>query len=246
MLLRRIHPDAGAVTLEEAARAVGLRERAPADRPFVALNMVATVDGRASVGGSTTGMGGPADRALFHALRAEADAVLVGAGTARAERYGRLVRDPAVRSGRAARGLAPDPLLCVVSGRLDLPGDLPFLHEPDQPAVVLTESEDVPAPPAAGALEVVRARPLDLAGALGRLRRRRGVRGVLCEGGPTLNRELLALGLVDVLLLTLAPDLSGAEAPTIVAPGLPEPRSLVLERALEHDGALLLSYAVGA
>jgi riboflavin biosynthesis pyrimidine reductase len=241
---RRIHPEPGETTAGEAVATLGLRDAAPDERPIVAVNMVASVDGRAAVDGGTRGMSGPADRALFHALRAEVDAVLVGAGTARVERYGRLVREPAAREARRARGLAPNPLLCVVSGRLDLPPDLPFLGEPEQPVLVLTESE-AREPEAAGALEVRRSSPLDLAGELERLRRERGVEALLCEGGPTLNAALLARGLVDVLLLTLAPTLTAAAAPAIVAPDPSAGRPLSLLRALEHDGALFLAYGVG-
>ena len=245
MRFRRIHPEPGELSPEEAVRALGLRAAVPAERPLVAVNMVATVDGHASVDGDTRGMSGPADRALFHALRAEADAVLVGAGTARVEPYSRLVREPAARAARRARGLRSDPLLCVVSARLDLPSDLPLLHEPDQGVLVLTESER-PAPPAAGELEVRRSRPLDLGAELRSLRRERGMEVLLCEGGPTLNAALLALGLVDLLLLTLAPTVTATAAPAIVAPDPSAARPLRLLRALENEDALFLAYAVGA
>jgi hypothetical protein len=79
-------------------------------RPRVLLNMVSTLDGRATIGGRSGPIGNRADRELFHALRSVVDAVLVGAGTARAERYGRLVREESVRERRLARGLAAEPL----------------------------------------------------------------------------------------------------------------------------------------
>ena len=82
-------------------------ERAPADRPFVYLNMVATVDGRATIGGRSRALGSDADTLLLTELRALADAVLVGSGTLRAEGYGRLVGRPGADRpagrGRAAR-----------------------------------------------------------------------------------------------------------------------------------------------
>ncbi len=68
------------------------RERAPADRPFVFVNMVSTIDGRAQVRGRTGELGEAADLEMLLELRAVADAVLVGTGTLRAEGYGRLVR----------------------------------------------------------------------------------------------------------------------------------------------------------
>ena len=78
------------------------RERAPADRPFLYLNMVASVDGRASYEGRTQGLGSEADTLLLTELRALADAVLVGTGTIRAEGYGAAGAQP--RAGRPARG----------------------------------------------------------------------------------------------------------------------------------------------
>src|ERR1700693_6019696 len=65
--------------------------RATTVRPYVMLNMVSTVDGRASIDGRSGPLGNRADRELFHALRAAVDGVLVGAGTVRAERYGPIV-----------------------------------------------------------------------------------------------------------------------------------------------------------
>ena len=84
---------------------------------------MATVDGAATVAGRTAPMSDAADRQLFHQLRTRVDAVLVGAGTVRAERYGRLVRDAGRREQRAARGLEPDPLAVVVSRSLALTPD---------------------------------------------------------------------------------------------------------------------------
>ena len=69
--------------------------------------MVSSLDGRAAVAQRSGGLSSAADRALFHGLRAITDAVLVGAGTARSERYGRIIRDPAVASARASSRDAP-------------------------------------------------------------------------------------------------------------------------------------------
>jgi len=71
-----------------------LASLAPSDRPYVVLNMVASVDGRATLDGRSAALGGPADKAVFFELRASVDAVLAGTGTLRAEGYGRLVRKP--------------------------------------------------------------------------------------------------------------------------------------------------------
>src|SRR5689334_9339640 len=115
-------PPGEPATVEQIVESFGLwlRPSEPPARPRVLLNMVSTLDGRASLDGRSGTISGPADRALFHALRAAVDGVLVGAGTVRTERYGRMVRDERTRRLRAERGLTEEPLACVVSGRLVL------------------------------------------------------------------------------------------------------------------------------
>jgi len=245
--LRRLHPDPAAVTAVEALAGLDLAGRAPEHRPYVVVNMVASADGRGALRGRSHGLGGPADRAHFHALRALPDAVLVGAGTARTERYGRLVPDAERREARRAGGRRPDPLAVVVSGRLDLPADLPLLREPAQEVVVLTASRERLAD-AQAPVTYLRAAttPFPLAPPLARLRAEHGVRLLLGEGGPRLNAALLREGLVDELFLTVAPTLVGDPlAPTIVGgSGLAEPTALELVWVLRAEGELLLRYRV--
>ena len=229
-------PDAAAVV-----EALDFGELAHADRPYLVLNMVTTADGRATIAGRSGPIGNEADQDLFHALRTRVDAVMVGAGTLRAERYGRLVRKPERREARARAGLAPDPLAVIVSGRLDLPDDLPLLHEPEQDVLVATFSErELPGPAISylrfndGAVDIRR---------LLAILRGRGVRSVLCEGGPTLNAELLRAGGVDELFHCLAPTLAGEpDAPTMVTGVLHEPADMKLVWLLENDSHLFMRY----
>ncbi len=229
----------------------------PTRRPRVLLNMVCTADGRATLGGRSGPIGDRGDRELFHALRTAVDAVLVGAGTIRAERYRRLVRVQAHRQLRRERGLAEEPLACIVSAKLELGTDIPLLADPAARIAILTPSpagelNGYPAPPAAPVEYVRAARDdggLDLPAALGELHERLGVRTVLCEGGPHLNGQLLAAGMVDELFLSLAPKLGGgelAESLRIVSgPELDPPVELELLDALESRSNLLLHYRVG-
>jgi len=246
--LRRLIPGAESLTPEEAMTGLGLGDLAPPERPYLVLNMVATLDGKAALSGRTAGIGSPADRELFHHLRTQADAVMAGAGTLRAERYGRIVRDPALRDKRTREGLERDPLACVVSASLDGLAEIPLLAVPEQRVAVLTGPSGE-LPPREAPVEYVRASPagddggeVDLRAALGRLRAEWGVRSVLCEGGPTLNAGLLRAGLVDELFLSLAPKLaSGADALTIVAGAeLPEVAEVELVWLLERHGELFL------
>lgn len=105
------------------------------------LNMACTADGRATLGGRSGPIGNRADRELFHALRTAVDAVLVGAGTVRAERYRRLVQDEAQRRLRRDRGLEEEPLACIVSASLMLSRETaPLLADPAARVVIVTPS----------------------------------------------------------------------------------------------------------
>jgi riboflavin biosynthesis pyrimidine reductase len=224
---------------------------APA-RPRVFLNMASTADGRAALGGRSGGIGNRADRELFRALRTAVDAVMVGAGTARTERYRGLVRDEERRRLRRARGLSEEPLACIVSAGLALcAAEVPLLADPAARVVVLTPSVDgVVRDAAARGVEYVRAArdgALDLPAALAELRGRWGVRALLCEGGPHLNGELLRAGVVDEVFLSFAPKLGGgdgAQLRIVCGPELDPPVELRLCDALESEGLLLLRYRV--
>jgi riboflavin biosynthesis pyrimidine reductase len=219
-------------------------ERAPADRPFVFVAMIATVDGRAARDGSSAALGGEADLEMLLELRALADAVLIGTGTLAAEGYDRLIRAPERRARRRAAGLAEDPLAVLLTRGFHVPWEAGLFQAPEQPVLIGTgaggAAADVPAP-----VEVVQLPEPTPAALLAELRAR-GVRSLLCESGPTLHGALQAAGLVDELFLTVAPLLTGDdEEPPIVAGGrLPEPIGMELIWALRHGSELFLRYAV--
>jgi riboflavin-specific deaminase-like protein len=228
---------------------LALADLAPDRRPYLVLNMVSTADGAAAVAHRTAPMSNLADRQLFHELRAHVDAVMVGAGTARTERYGRLVRDPQCRERRLARGLASDPLAIVVSRRLALTPDLPLLADPHSRVVVLTAS-DAELPRCAADVTYLRPPPgeeVDLSAMLAQLRTEHGVRSVLCEGGPNLNTSLLPAGLVDELFLSIAPALAGSVGSLSIVGRAPlaAPVGLELVWLLESQSQLFARYALG-
>jgi riboflavin-specific deaminase-like protein len=239
--VRRLLPDAGETTVEEQLEAYRPWEHPHGERPYLAVNFAATVDGRAAIGGVSGPIGSAADTAMLAGLRTRFDAVMIGAGTMRAERYGRLVPSQEKRERRERLGLPHDPLMVIVSGRLDLPWDAPLFAEGGR-VLVFTASEAEP-PETAASLRVVRHEgAVDLRAALRHLRRERGVRALLCEGGPRLHGELQAGGLVDDLFLTIAPRLSGGDAPRIVEGELPRVEELEPAWLLEQDGELFARY----
>ncbi len=238
------------------AALVGAEPRGGSNQPWIMTNMVASLDGRISVDGVSAGLGGPGDRMLFGVLRAQADVVLIGAGTARAERY-RMPRTPdgLLAEQRAARGQAPAPALAVVSASLELDG-VPFVEETpleetplDGPAsdrrlIITTATAPASRREAlAGRCTIVEAGEdsVDPHLALQRLVEA-GHRVILCEGGPVLLSDLVGADLIDEWNLTLAPSVLG-EGPLMLRSGSARP--LVLNRLLADDSHLLARYLVG-
>jgi riboflavin biosynthesis pyrimidine reductase len=234
----RLHPSHGTVDLDEAYAYPPAEPNTEAGSGAgsvarsVRANMVATVDGAASGGDGLSGsVSGEADKRVFAALRRLADVVLVGAGTARAEGY------------RPA-GLP----IAVVSGRLDLDLAAPLYTSAAHRTIVITCGS---AP--AAALERATAvadvlvcgdERVDIAAAVAALHDR-GLDHVLCEGGPTLLRQVAAEGLLDELCLTVAPFLAGGSAGRILGGELLIPALEVsLTHLLEDDGWLFARYAV--
>jgi riboflavin-specific deaminase-like protein len=243
---RQLIPQPATVETAEIVAALELADRAHGERPYTIANFISSADGRAAYGGHSAPLGDEADRELFHGLREVAEAVFVGTGTLRAERYGRLVRDPARRERRVAAGLAPEPLMCIVTRSGDVPTDIPMFSEPEARIVVFSTEERGFS--SAAEVRVVRLDPgeLTLTTVMRRVRIDFGIRVLLCEGGPTVFGSLLTEGLVDELFLTVAPKLVGGGTSPTISTGteLIELQSLDLTWALECRGSLYLRYAI--
>jgi riboflavin-specific deaminase-like protein len=244
----RLFPDPAPTSAPDQVAALDLVALAGDVRPYVVSNFVVTLDGRVTLGGRSGAIGSDQDTAMLVALRTRVDAVMIGAGTMRAECYGRVIRDPAKRERRERDGLPHDPLMVIVSGRLDLPWDAPLFTEGGGRVLIFTASDADP-PETATPLRVVRhSEQVDLAAALAYLRRERGVRALLCEGGPRLHAQLIEEQLIDELFVTHAPKVAGGEGPTLVA-GLPEAdRGLEVSWLLHEPdtGELFARYRVPA
>jgi riboflavin biosynthesis pyrimidine reductase len=214
--------------------------------PWLRANFVSSVDGAASMNGRSGGLSSDADRRLFALLRALCDVILVGAGTARAERYAAIRPDelePGLRDGRT-----PVPPIAVVTRRLslDLASPLFTAALPGARTIVIT-TEEAPAELRASARSVADvivagAESVDLATAL-RALAERGHRHVLAEGGPQMLTQFADDKLLDELCLTISPLLARGGAGRITAgvgPGCAG--RLLLRHVLENDGHLFCRY----
>jgi riboflavin biosynthesis pyrimidine reductase len=241
--VRQIYPEP--VAEEDTEDLLGRLYAYPdAPRPWVRANMVASVDGAVSLDGRSGGLGGPADKKLFAVLRSLADVVLVGSGTARAEKYKPARPDRMTRDLRAGR--PPTPPIAVVSMSLDLDPESPLMTEaPDDARTIVLTAKAAPAgrrKALARHATVIDAGTdqvsVDLAiAALADL----GYQKVLTEGGPSLLGSLAGAGLLDELCLTLSPLLAGGTAGRILA-GPPQNQRLTPAHVLTEDGFFFCRY----
>jgi riboflavin biosynthesis pyrimidine reductase len=227
---------------------VGAPRAALSGRPWVLANVVASVDGATALAGESRDLSGPADREVFHALRGIADAVMAGATTVRADRYGPMRPRPGVAEARRARGQAPVAPIVVVSRSLELDWASPLFAGAEVPTIVAAP-QDAPAHAiaaarAAGRLIAAGTGGVDLGAALGELARS-GYASVLCEGGPGLFAQLMAADLIDELCLTVSPLLVAGDARRVLqGPELDPPRRLRLVALLAADNFLFARYEV--
>lgn len=243
--MRRLVPSLREEDLDDLYLDLELPEP-PADRPHLYLDMVASADGAATVRGRTGELGSEADRLAFSRLREWCDAILVGAETVRIERYGPARPSEGSRRRREERGLAAVPPVIVVTASCRLEPDARLFQDPDRRPIVLTV-EDADPHAVRRLREVADVRQVghgrvDLTAAMGRLRED-GIGHLLCEGGPILNGELIRLGLVDDLFLTVTPQIVGASRRRIVEGTFDHGATGVeLVELREHGGELLLRY----
>lgn len=242
--MRRLLPNPAPTEVVEQLEELDLRSLAHPDRPYVVTNFALTLDGKATISGRAGPIGTRTDTEMLMELRACADAVMIGAGTMRVERYGRMVPSPERRERRGRRGLAHDPVAVIVSASLELPWDAGLFAAGHGPVVIFTASEREP-PQTPTPLHVVR-HPgrVDLWAALAHLRNEHGVRALLCEGGPHLHGEMIEAGLVDELFVTQAPKLAGGVGPGLIEGVAERVRELELAWLLEEDGELYARYRI--
>jgi riboflavin biosynthesis pyrimidine reductase len=241
------YPDRGTADPAGAGDPGGAGDPDRAGRPWVRANMIESADGAAAVDGLSGGLGGSSDREILRLLRALADVILVGAGTARAEAYrpARVApRWAGLRTGR------PDtPPIAVLSARLNLDPQSPLLAEaPAGARTIVITSESAPADRRAliarRADVIIGGKHEVTAAAAVSALARRGYRQILTEGGPHLLSQLAAAGLIDELCVTISPVLAAGRAGRIIqGHGSPSASRLALAHVLaDDDGYLLCRY----
>jgi riboflavin biosynthesis pyrimidine reductase len=198
--------------------------------PWLRVNMVSTLDGAATGDSGKAGsINNAADKVVYDALRAAADVIVVGAGTARIEGYG-PVDKPIVavtRSGRVPPTLVGGPPGSVLVATCSASPNI------DEVKSLVGEEHVL----------VVGEHNVDLVG----LRRElvdRGFARQLSEGGPRLLRDMLECGIVDELCVTVVPRIVGGAHVRIVA-GAGVDADLDLRLLLEEDGTLLGRWFTG-
>jgi riboflavin biosynthesis pyrimidine reductase len=213
----------------------------------IRANMVASVDGAASVAGLSRGLQTPGDNRVFAALRDLADVVLVGATTAQVEGYSPSRADSPAAARRRERGLEPRLPIALVTRSVKLDLDAPIFGDPSfRPLVITCAAGDAARRSEAESradVLVCGDTEIDFAAARAALAER-GLRRVLCEGGPSLLAAALDAGAVDELCLSVTPLLSGPGADRILTgnPWAVVPKQLRLHSLLEEDGALFARY----
>ncbi|MEU7898851.1 pyrimidine reductase family protein [Nonomuraea sp. NPDC049152] len=236
--MRRIHPD----TADEPdiSQAYAYPER----RPWLRVNMVASADGGTWVKGLSGGLSSKGDRRIFGILRGLSDVVMAGAATVRTEGYGPAKPRESWQPLREGRPAAPP--IAVVTRRLDLDLGSPLFTdaEPYARTIVITcasAPQDRRAEAAERADVIVAGDDrVDLGQAVAALRER-GLDRILCEGGPRLNGQLAAAGLIDELCLSVSPMLIGGGAARILN-GEAAQVGLSLAQVLEEEGFLFCRY----
>lgn len=185
----------------------------PDDRPYVLINMVASVDGKVVIEETEQGIGSKVDQRLMRELRVNADMVMNGASTLRASGSSPRLGDAALEELRLERGLTRYPVGAVISRSGDLPLERIFFTARDFEAVVFLS--EAAAPERRAAIAATGRRVVDLPSgdevraALRYQRRELGIRVLLVEGGPTFNAQLFHLDAVDELFQTIGPVIVG-------------------------------------
>lgn len=211
-------------------------------RPWVMFNMVESVDGATAVDGGASALNDEDDRALFLAMRAVADLVLMGAETVRSENLGPVRMSGEMSRYRANAGMEEEPRMVILTRSLGLDPEARVFSDPARRPTILTGDrvDQNRLDALSRVADVVQIDDLDGNAIIEQL----GSAGViLCEGGPTVNGVLMTAGMVDEINITVSPMLALGESQRI-AHGQPlqPPIDMRLDRIVRGDRSLFLRY----
>ena len=211
-------------------------------RPWVMVNFVTSVDGATTIDGASTRLGDDEDTAVFQALRAVPDVILVGASTVIVEDYRPVTLDEDRRRWRTEQGMSPVPKLAIVSGTMSLDVDQRVFSDSDYKPLVITGPNANPGRLAllGDAADVAILLEMTPPAILERLA---PAKVVLLEGGPTLTGQFALAGLIDELNLTVSPALVGGDSNRLVGEAsLKPPVGMRLDRVVAGEEMLFLRY----
>lgn len=213
----------------------------PPDRPYVFINMVSSLDGKATVSGSASGIGSKVDRQVMNNLRSLSDGIMVGAGTLRAEKISLSVPERLSRL-RVSNGKSSQPLAIIVTHDPCLP-----LHN-----LVSSKSHNTLITSSLVSYERYERQGLEIQDVLKAIRNSHSIERLLVEGGPSLNQSLLSANLVDEIFLTISRKIIGGstgDTSTIVegtSENLPGGIHQKLVSVNMHQSELFLRYLVSS
>ncbi|MFF4062236.1 dihydrofolate reductase family protein [Streptomyces sp. NPDC001668] len=213
--------------------------------PYVLLSAAVSLDGYLDdTGPDRLLLSSPADFDRVDEVRASVDAILVGAGTIRADNPRLLVNSEARRAARTAAGKPPYPLKVTVSGSGELDPAANFWHTGGEKLVCTTDKGAERARALGIAADIVPLGPeLDWRRLLEHLHAERGVERLMVEGGGRIHTQLLQQGLADEVQLVLAPLFVGApDAPRLFGPGAYQAGRLRLVETRRIEDVVLMRY----
>lgn len=223
----------------------------PGYRPFIALNMVSSLDGKITVGGQLKpgSLGSTFDRQTMNVLRSHFDGILAGGNTIRQHPY-YLGVPKELELQRVKKGLARQPLTILMTKTGNLDPTSPLFSAPPKLPLILTTFEGERNLPflikERSSVEVLDS-TTNLQETLALLTQKYGIKKLLLEGGPSVNFQFLQAKLVDEIFITLAPKLIGNRSDLTMVMGeavLPEPRHITLLSSFQKGQELYLRYGL--
>jgi 2,5-diamino-6-(ribosylamino)-4(3H)-pyrimidinone 5'-phosphate reductase len=222
------------------------------NRPYTFINVAMTADGKIDTfERKGAAISSARDKARVDALRANADAILVGGKTLSGEAPKLTVKSEALRQSRVRQGRAENPTKVGVASIVNISLDSGFITAGPAQVVIFTTAQtsisQVEKLRQAGVqVFVEEAMRVDLVSMMHTLKKN-GIDHLMVEGGGTINFELMRLGLVDELMIYIAPLIFGGATSPSLADGLGLSREQALQLTLQQvetwdDGGVVLRY----